>query len=724
MLGQLLAQTSLPPVYEIRSDTAGLQELDSSYWQKLEDKEGKWTISDVIKLPLSGKFHSPGSKAAPGIDTINVHTYWYRYSLRNITPLVAKISLTSIASYFDVFIINNDSLQVQYHNGYLREWDKRDGLKFAGGSGAISLKLNPGEEVLIYDRRNRHWTTNFNSAIRIWNTDSLIREKYVDYVDSRVNYFGKVHLQEAFVLGLLLLAIFLNLFFYRIVREKVYLYFALYALFLGINRLWNISSQYATWEHPGLLEFVPLLGYAWAFIPYYLIQFFRQFLKTKTTYPGWDKLLISLGILNIVFRVFEFSSHVFSFKVNTLFFNIGLILPFFLIPLCIVITLLLFIRRNDRSIRFLIIGSFPLLLLYFLTSPQEVFGIEIKFIEDILRSDFRLIEVICITWLVISFSLILSLRFDQLRKENAQRALDNERLAKEKEIERTELIEKQKAELEIQVAERTADLKRSLEDLKATQSQLVQSEKMASLGELTAGIAHEIQNPLNFVNNFSEVNTELIEEMKVEMDKGNLDDAKALANDIKENEEKISRHGKRADSIVKGMLQHSRSNSGQKESTDINNLVDECLRLSFHGMRAKDKSFNAKTETDFDNSLQKINIVSQDIGRVLLNLFTNSFYSVLQKRKQPANNYEPVVYVKTERTTDAVRIIVRDNGMGIPQKVLDKVFQPFFTTKPTGEGTGLGLSMSYDIITKGHGGELKVETKEGEYAEFIIILPV
>ena len=266
-------------------------------------------------------------------------------------------------------------------------------------------------------------------------------------------------------------------------------------------------------------------------------------------------------------------------------------------------------------------------------------------------------------------------------------------------------------------------LEEALANLKSTQSQLIQSEKMASLGELTAGIAHEIQNPLNFVNNFSEVNKELLAEMNEEIQKGNYEEVKAIAKDVTENEEKINHHGKRADSIVKGMLQHSRTSSGQKESTDINNLADECLRLSFHGMRAKDKSFNAKTETDFDNSLQKINIVSQDIGRVLLNLFTNSFYSVLQKRKQAADNYEPVVYVKTERTADAVRIIVRDNGMGIPQKVLDKVFQPFFTTKPTGEGTGLGLSMSYDIITKGHGGELKVETREGEYAEFIIILP-
>jgi len=273
-------------------------------------------------------------------------------------------------------------------------------------------------------------------------------------------------------------------------------------------------------------------------------------------------------------------------------------------------------------------------------------------------------------------------------------------------------IENQKNNLEI-----------TLNELRAAQKQLIQSEKMASLGELTAGIAHEIQNPLNFVNNFSEVNTELIEEMKEELKAGKTADAISLADDIKANNEKIAFHGKRADSIVKGMLQHSRNNSGQKELTDINNLVDECLRLSFHGMRAKDKSFNAKTETSLDNSLSPVTVVSQEIGRVLLNLFTNAFYSVMQKKKTNGENYSPVVTASTFKVGNTVKIIVRDNGNGISQKVIDKIFQPFFTTKPTGEGTGLGLSMSYDIITKGHGGDLNVETKEGEFAQFTIILP-
>jgi signal transduction histidine kinase len=279
----------------------------------------------------------------------------------------------------------------------------------------------------------------------------------------------------------------------------------------------------------------------------------------------------------------------------------------------------------------------------------------------------------------------------------------------------------------IQIQEEKQRAEDALAELQVTQKQLIQSEKMASLGELTAGIAHEIQNPLNFVNNFSEVNEELLAEMKDELDKGNIDDAKAIANDAIENQQKILHHGKRADAIVKGMLQHSRSSSGIKEATDINALADEYLRLAYHGLRAKDKSFNATMKTDFDESIGNINIIPQDIGRVILNLITNAFYAASLPSKggfsDSDKNDNPTIWVSTKKRGDKVLISVRDNGPGIPQKILDKIFQPFFTTKPTGQGTGLGLSLSYDIV-KAHGGELKVETKEGEGSEFIIQLPV
>jgi signal transduction histidine kinase len=301
-----------------------------------------------------------------------------------------------------------------------------------------------------------------------------------------------------------------------------------------------------------------------------------------------------------------------------------------------------------------------------------------------------------------------------------------------------ELLQKQKEQIEIQ----KRAVEGTLSELKSTQAQLIQSEKMASLGELTAGIAHEIQNPLNFVNNFSEVNNELIEELKTERLKPkterNEQSENELLNDISQNLQKINFHGKRADAIVKGMLQHSRASSGQKELTDINVLADEYLRLAYHGLRAKDKSFNAKFETDFDHSLEKINIVPQEIGRVVLNLINNAFYAVSEKQKacqaEPVEaRYVPTVIVSTKKIEDKVEIKVKDNGNGIPQKILDKIFQPFFTTKPSGQGTGLGLSLSYDIV-KAHGGAIKVETKEGEGlpvgasmetgTEFTVVLPL
>jgi signal transduction histidine kinase len=276
----------------------------------------------------------------------------------------------------------------------------------------------------------------------------------------------------------------------------------------------------------------------------------------------------------------------------------------------------------------------------------------------------------------------------------------------------------------LEAAKRQVD--KTLTELRQTQQQLIQSEKMASLGELTAGIAHEIQNPLNFVNNFSDVNIEMLEELKAERLKPNAERDESfqneLINDVIENSEKINHHGKRADAIVKGMLQHSRQSSGQKEPTDINALVDEYLRLSYHGLRAKDKNFNAEIKTDFDESIGKINIIPQNIGRVLLNLFNNAFYSVNEQKNQNPVSYQPTVFVRTQKCDGKVQITVRDNGNGIPQKIIDKIFQPFFTTKPTGQGTGLGLSLSYDII-KAHGGEIKVESKEGEGSEFLIQLP-
>jgi signal transduction histidine kinase len=266
------------------------------------------------------------------------------------------------------------------------------------------------------------------------------------------------------------------------------------------------------------------------------------------------------------------------------------------------------------------------------------------------------------------------------------------------------------------------EIEKAYEELKATQAQLIQSEKMASLGELTAGIAHEIQNPLNFVNNFAEINTELIEELIEEIKADNKEESMAIATDLKMNEEKIMIHGKRADGIVRGMLMHSRG-TGEKVPTDLNALADEYFRLAYHGLRAKDKSFNANMESEFDPKIKDVEVIPQDMGRVVLNLITNAFYAVNERKSMENGTYEPLVKLTTEMANGAIVIKVKDNGGGMPKEVLDKIFQPFFTTKPTGKGTGLGLSMSYDIVTNGHGGQLLVESKEGEGSEFIIRLP-
>ncbi len=296
------------------------------------------------------------------------------------------------------------------------------------------------------------------------------------------------------------------------------------------------------------------------------------------------------------------------------------------------------------------------------------------------------------------------------------------------------LLQAQKEEISSQKIQ----LQNSLETLRATQTQLIQSEKLASLGELTAGIAHEIQNPLNFVNNFSEINQELLSELVEEMDQGNLDEVKSLAKDLKTNEERINHHGKRAAAIVKGMLEHSRASKGVKEPTDLNALADEYLRLAYHGLRAKDNNFNATMETHFDPDLPLVSVIPQDIGRVLLNLINNAFYAVAERSRSTVQQrasvnvtsshadtmYQPTVTISTQKIDDQILIKVKDNGPGIPNSIHDKIFQPFFTTKPTGQGTGLGLSLAYDIITKGHGGTLEVNTQKGEETTMIIRLPL
>ncbi len=380
-----------------------------------------------------------------------------------------------------------------------------------------------------------------------------------------------------------------------------------------------------------------------------------------------------------------------------------------------IVRVIIYFRRKDKYGSFIFLLFIGINMLFWVAYLSNIF----PFLNEYLPFAFMLTPI--------SLAIYLGYAFGARSQSLRLKLLEIEQLSREKQF----ILSSQNETLEQQVLERTSALNQSLINLKSTQTQLIQSEKMASLGELTAGIAHEIQNPLNFVNNFSEVNRELIGELVEEVIKGNTDEVKAIAKDIKENSEKINNHGQRAAAIVKGMLQHSRSSSGVKEPTDINALCDEYLRLSYHGLRAKDKSFNATMKTDFDARIGNINIVPQDIAKVVLNVLNNAFYAVNEKNKttltqKESVGYEPIVTIATRLLNSpsggrGVEIKISDNGNGIPESVKDKIFQPFITTKPTGQGTGLGLSLSYDIV-KAHGGEIKVETKEGEGSTFIITL--
>jgi two-component system NtrC family sensor kinase len=694
-----IAQNSLPPVYEINTDTAVAITLNDAYWQMLEDPEGKWTIDEVSQSPVADKFHANTTKIN-GVDH-SINTFWLRYRFKNNMGHEARITIPKDVSAAVLYTRGSDGKWNHKTTGKTVPWSKRDDLKRIT---TVTYIMQPGEELLIYERDVFNYPINEPDFLEVnfGYTDKVIQDYYNDTDPS---------VFPSILFGFFLLAALFNIYFFLVVHERVYLFFSLMILGRGLPILFDNNNAFLP-EHPVVKWAVGTL--LWLSYFFFLIHFVRYFLQTFKYVPRWDKFLIGLSIFTII----RFILGAMNIMANEPY---SAAVMFF-----IFITFTLFIRSTHKSVRWrvaLVLPAFGILatsLFDFLFSALEKYtGIQVPTVSE---NWFAILEELSLVWLILFFSWSLFQRYQQLQKTIAQEALAKERLAKEKEIERSQLIEEQKVVLEKTVDERTAELKQSLYELKSTQSQLIQSEKMASLGELTAGIAHEIQNPLNFVNNFSEVNNELIEELKGQKSKLKSEEQDELLNDIFENNEKINHHGKRADAIVKGMLQHSKTSTGKKEPTDINKLADEYLRLAYHGLRAKDKLFNAKFETDFDPSVGKINIVPQDIGRVLLNLINNAFYAVNQKQKTETGKFEPCVSVQTKKVDGKIEITVKDNGNGISQKILDKIFQPFFTTKPTGEGTGLGLSLSYDII-KAHGGEIKVESKEGHGSEFIVQVP-
>ena len=612
-------------------------------------------------------------------------------------------------------------------SGLLVPWSKKDGHSFKNIFEPVffSISILPGDESVVYMKRNLSrglGTPPSKISLRLYSEKKMYEE---------INRIEEAHylltIKNAAFFGVLLWVAIFNFFFFSIVKERVYLYFALYVFLLGFARFAEPMYHLVFRELPSTSIFIVRL--CWLFTAFVLTYFFRNLLKTYLYFPLWDKLLIIInGALFIVcaenfFLIIKTSSPTWLSVLNDIQHILSIILY-----LLLLMTLLLVIRKPEKSSRSMMIALLPPFgtwVICWVTTRifpilERRFGIHFPPFFNWLSSIWWNIEIICLICIVFYFSWVLIERFNELRKQVVQKEL-------EKEIERSQLIAQQKENLEIQVTERTSELSHSLKLLKATQNQLIQSEKLASLGELTAGIAHEIQNPLNFVNNFSELSVDLAKDITSEIHQPNVDTeyVEELLTALSSNQEKINHHGKRASSIVKGMLEHSRPNTGVRELTDINKLCNEYSRLAYNSLSAKDKDFKYTIETHFDESLPNIEVVPQDIGRVIVNLINNAFYAVSQRKDAlQASPYQPSVTVTTQKIDNAIEIRIKDNGTGMSEAVRAKVFQPFFTTKPTGQGTGLGLSLAYDIITKGHSGTLTVESTEGIGSEFVITLPI
>jgi two-component system NtrC family sensor kinase len=712
--GCCFAQSTLPPAFEIIANKS-VDSIPINYWQLLVDSAGKWTINDVTSGPASNLFteKKPGKQ---GYGFVGVRDYWIRMKLKNSTQDTIETVFRNRPNVdrYDLYIIRGSGNMEHHVSGSFVAWRNRDGYK---GRVAVPVMISPGEEITIYKKLYIQRVTFHDDLWIGFSTfDHFVRELYLQ------EPWYESDIRNWLIAGILIFGFFFNFFFFWIVREKVYLFLALVLLTEG---LWYFNANRSILrEAPYFRVYYDIIVSHAVFFTM-VTQFVRSFLKTRIYQPSWDRVLVTLNILMVITSlgsmlfardIIPYSSKAFIRGIPDFFFT--------LLMTCLLLSFLVFNKQRPKVPRLAVIAALPVFLLWSLgygirtlyVFLGDQYGIPMPASIGWYSDREIVIEMFCIAWFAILFTWILLQRYALLRKQYTQQELERER-------ERMELINQQKVVLEEQVEQRTAELKRTIEDLKKTQAQLIHSEKMASLGELTAGIAHEIQNPLNFVNNFSEVNSELIAEMKEQLANGNVNEAIGIAADIDENEQKIIFHGKRADAIVKGMLQHSRSSSAHKEPTDINALADEYLRLAYHGLRAKDKSFNAIMKTDYDENVGTVNVITQDIGRVILNLITNAFYAVSDKARQQENSkYEPTVTVQTKKLDDKVKVSISDNGNGVPNNVREKIFQPFFTTKPAGQGTGLGLSLSYDII-KAHGGDLELETTEGKGATFIITLP-
>ncbi|HEU4904316.1 MAG TPA: 7TM diverse intracellular signaling domain-containing protein [Flavisolibacter sp.] len=662
--------------------------------QFLEDKKGQLTITDLLAPNAPFNFQLNGNHQVSFGVTYSY--FWLRSELHNETGADLLVELGSTAlTDIEVYSVINGHVVKQYHSGNWQPFSERP---VKSVNYLFPLSIPQGETGTVYLRVMHYRGTQF--PLRAGTLNAF----YIK--DARMNGAMGTYI------GFMLVMILYNLFIYFTLRDKSYLFYVAYTFLMGFfnAHLSGYIFRYIYPSWPVLNQYEDVIA---ALVAVAGILFAANFLNTKKNVPVFHKVFMFLLGCYAVIIAIVLSGNFLPGTIALEFTSLVLVASFF-------VAAYKTLRKGYTPAKFFLI-AWSLLLLS---------------VAVYILKDYKILPYTQLTSSSLQIgsaveALLLSLALADKINVYKKETLMAQAEALQSLEENRKLITEQNAMLERRVEERTKELKRAnrelvtaLRNLKETQAQLIQAEKMASLGELTAGIAHEIQNPLNFVNNFSEVSSELAEEIKAELSNGHTDRAPGLVADLKGNLEKIIFHGRRADSIVKGMLQHSRISSGKREEANINALVEEYLHLAYHGLRAKDKTFTAILETHFDEDIGKIEIVTQDMGRVLLNLFNNAFYSVQEKKKKLKDSYQPVISVNTKKTDDTVTISIRDNGLGIPKNVREKIYQPFFTTKPAGEGTGLGLSLSYDIVTKQHGGNLMVDTKEGQYAEFTVELPV
>ena len=668
--------------------------IPDSCYSYLDIGQKKFTLKQVI---CNGNTPLPEDDDGIELDIFDDENCWMWFRLKNPSPDTYIVALRAKTSSASIYVLDNGKWH-SYKTGYDAPWSKKDGDK---NNDCIPYTIKAGHEILVYiNEEGDHFAPKIGNYVKMVN-DAYHNQKVFNSV--QVIAFGFA--------GFILFGMIFNLLFYYVSREKLYLVFSFLLFFAALTIADDAIEYFYFSESRGwyyIFEIFSGVGFVIMFV--YTV---RYFFSMKDYFPRWDKILSYFPVYLAAALLCSVALYVYRDANDLLYLNlfllmflgiagIGASILFVGFIVILIWMLIIFAKRKDSEARLFTVAVVP----FFGSFVCSMF-----FSWDWLTPTASVWAIVVLSWGMFA-------RFKRLQEQYA-------RIALEKEEERSRIIAQQNELLEGQVAERTAELQHSLAELRQTQSQLIQSEKMASLGELTAGIAHEIQNPLNFVNNFSDVSAELLQELKEEVENGNYAEVTAIADDVIQNLEKIAHHGRRADGIVKGMLQHSRASSGTKEPTDINTLTDEYFRLAYHGLRAKDKSFNADLISNFGEGLPKPSVLPQDVGRVLLNLFTNAFYATQQKSRQVTDGtYKPVVAVSTTHKDNTIVITVKDNGTGIPDAIKDKILQPFFTTKPTGEGTGLGLSLSYDIIVKAHGGTIDIKSTEGEGAEFIITLPV